>query len=266
MTTFDTLILNRNLKNVTETLAQTIRKLERADGVFVIDAGSRLDEVSSLTLVRDDTPEATSMGLRIARGFNLGIRSWMQLNREVDWLLLLPNDSELEHESLAELLDRLSNTPQIAAIVPTYPGDPYQRILEKQPISLGWHIPEGPILVSTRYIKERFLDGCDEIFDSSNFRGFLLYLELSLRLYSNDYGIVLTNMLRFRENQSYLLNEHQLIGTEPYSENQRLLLDEGRQWLIDKFGYGDRRALENLVRLTFEEFVRVHGKLYPEAS
>jgi len=70
-----------------------------------------------------------------------------------------------------------------------------------------------------------------------------------------------TALISFNENESHLQNHHDLIVTEEASRNADLLLKEGRAWLAQKYGLTDGISLENLVRLSFEEFMRQNPKL-----
>jgi hypothetical protein len=95
-------------------------------------------------------------------------------------------------------------------------------------------------------------------FDPQNFRGYCSLLEVALQAYSQDSALVATNLVTFAENTGHLLSNYELIGTEPLSENQRLLISEGEAWLSSKYGYQYRRNLELVCRLVFEEFLSVH--------
>ena len=48
--------------------------------------------------------------------------------------------------------------------------------------------------------------------------------------------------------------------TESYSLNKRLLISEGKKWLFKKYGILDRWAFENIIRLLYEEFIKVNPK------
>jgi hypothetical protein len=80
--TVDVIILNRNLKAVTEQLVTHLAKLDGIGGVYVADSGSTDTEVSSHTIARDDSEFARVNGLRINRGFNLGLLEWLKLQKQ----------------------------------------------------------------------------------------------------------------------------------------------------------------------------------------
>ena len=94
-----------------------------------------------------------------------------------------------------------------------------------------------------------------------NFRGYLSFMELALQIFSANIGLVATDLISFSENQSHLLHNHHLIGTEPIAKNLELLIEEGEKWLAHKHGLGDRWSFEMIARLAFEEFMRVNPEL-----
>ena len=258
--TVDVLILNRNLKEVTDKLAASLETLPSINQIYVIDAGSKPEEVSSRTLVRDGGSTATTQGLRPNRGFNLGIESWSLLEQKADWILLLPNDAEILNSSFYELLAAIENHDAIVGAVPVASDNPYINLLSDSGLGLGWNFHEGPILLRSSFVLSRLKEG-GLLFDPGNFRGYCAFLELAFQIYSVDKALVATNLVSFTENTNHLLSKHELIGTEPITENRRLLISEGEQWLKMKYGYTDRRNLELVCRLLFEEFLSVHPDL-----
>jgi hypothetical protein len=253
----DVLILNRNLKSVTDRLFDNFIDNRHINIIGVIDSGSRDEEVSANTVVRDASIEALLHGLRINRGFNLGINWWRNQPTESSFLLLLPNDTELIEFDIDGLIRGLEGFRNIAAILPLSQNSPYTEILPESRLGLVWSINEGPILLSRKYVD--FQSKCSSlVFDDNNFRGYLTFTELAIKSYANNFGILATDFISFRENESYLQTKHQLIGTEPLEDNARLLLDEGRVWLARKYGLSDGRSFELIARLLFEEYLRVH--------
>jgi GT2 family glycosyltransferase len=256
----DVLILNRNLRQVTDKLAESLESMLPIGQVHVIDSGSKEEEVSARTLVRDATPTTIAQGLRPNRGFNLGIDSWSRLENKAEWILLLPNDAEVLTGDFDALLSRIEKHSDIVAAVPISPDNPYINLLDNNGLGIGWNFHEGPILLRSSFVMSRIEAG-GLIFDPANFRGYCAFLELAFQIYSQDKALVATNLVSFAENTGHLLSKYELIGTEPMKENQRLLIAEGEQWLQLKYGYTDRRNLEMACRLLFEEFLSVHPNL-----
>jgi len=253
----DVLILNRNLKEVTENLTSDLSLKVGVRSVGVIDAGSKSNQISSHTVVRDCSHEATSFGLRINRGFNLGINWWFHQREKADFLLLLPNDSEVESFKTVSLFNsiiELEKNLTVGAILPLPHDSPYRHILPQSRIGLGWNFNEGPIILSRNFL-EFMLQTGSEVFDSANFRGYLSFVELAMKIYANDFAFLATDHISFRENKSHLLNHFDLIITEKAKENARLFVTEGSAWLGKKYGIYEGISFENIVRLMFESYL-----------
>ncbi len=256
----DALVINRNLKSVTDDLIGKLESSKSFRSIGVVDGASREEEISNHTVVRSDSLAAQAFGLRINRGYNLAISWWIKQSIQSDYLLLLPNDTVMVEMNVSELIASLDDKFPVAAIVPLPADSPYQTILPKGRIGIGWHFNEGPIVLSKNFILHQERCG-REVFDSENFRGYLSFIDLALRIYANHFCMIGTNLISFNENESHLHNHHELIVTEEASRNASLLLKEGRAWLAQKHGLIDGLSFENLVRLSFEEFMRLNPKL-----
>lgn len=253
----DAIILNRNLREVTDRLGESLEALEGIGSVHVVDAGSRDSEISKRTFIRDASSEAKRNGLRLNRGFNLGLSAWTESSPASEWVFLLPNDSIVTSADFVQLEEALSRLQEVVAVVPVSESNSYEPLIGSDRLALAWNFHEGPILLRRDYVANRIRSG-HSVFDGENFRGFASFLELSFQIYLSNFAAVVTNFVTLQEDNKYLLTLHQLIGTEPQSENLQLLFGEGRDWLQKKYGTSDRRALELASRLLFEEFRKVN--------
>lgn len=256
----DILILNRNMKMVTDQLVEKLKSFSDVQNCFVVDAGSRDSEVSKYTFVRDSSERTIKLGLRPNKGFQLGLQEWVKSDNQAQWVLLLPNDSEIVKWNLDKLFHQLASSAEIVAVVPISPTNPYTGMLPESRIAFGWNFHEGPLLLRRAFVENR-LTNQGYILDPENFRGYLSFIELALQIYSANMGLVATDLISFNENQTHLLHNHHLIGTEPIAKNLELLIEEGEQWLRHKYGLEDRWSFEMLTRLAFEEFIRVNPEL-----
>jgi hypothetical protein len=253
----DVLILNRNLKSITDNLVESVLSFENIGLCGVIDSGSRTDEVSTHTVVRANSIDATEHGLRPSRGFNLGIDWWLTSSSTADWLMLLPNDSEVFNFDLEKALQINERVPNLAAIVPVSSTSHYAKNFGSDRFEIAWHFDEGPIILSRNFLKSLVNKGT-EIFDPRNFRGYLSFIELSTKIYASNKCMIATDLISFKENKAHTIRKFELIGTEPYSKNIELMLEEGKIWLQRKYGFDNRKSLELISRLLFEEFLTVN--------
>jgi hypothetical protein len=253
----DALVINRNLRIVTDRLVNGLLESEDFFRVGVVDAGSRLDEISAHTVVRDNSFEVETFGLRINRGYNLAISWWMNQKNRAKYILLLPNDTEIQEQQTKLLIESLEFFRPIGAIIPLPKESPYRAILPRGRVGLGWNFNEGPIILTAEFIEICLRSG-KPVFDPDNFRGYLSFVELALQAYANNFGILATDLISFTENESHLILHSDLIKTEDYARNAALILIEGRIWLGKKYGFLDGITLENTTRLVYEEYIRLH--------
>jgi hypothetical protein len=256
----DVLILNRNMREVTDELVEKIKEYTEVKQCLVVDAGSRESEVSRYTFVRDSSEKTIQLGLRPNKGFQLGLQKWVRSNNPAQWVLLLPNDSEIVQWNMSQLLVELASSKEIVAVVPIAPANPYKGMLPESRIAFGWNFHEGPLLLRRDFVEHR-LNNQGYVLDPENFRGYLSFIELALQIFAANKGLVATDLISFSENQSHLLHNHHLIGTEPIAQNLELLIKEGEKWLAHKHGLEDRWSFEMLTRLAFEEFLQVNPEL-----
>ena len=252
--TIDVLILNRNLRSITDDLVRSMIIHDKNALVGVIDAGSRKEERSDFTVVSDESKFAAEHGLRINRGYNLGIKWWLTQTTSSDWLLLLPNDSEVVAWDSHILLRQLENLPNAVVVIPIAPTNPYIPLLGPLRLGLGWNFHEGPILLKRNYLENR-TENQGQVFDEDNFRSYLSFIELSFQVYGDNKSVLATDLVSFVENESHLLSNSALIQTESYTENLELLVTEGEAWLRKKYGWEDRWPLEMAARALFERYL-----------
>ena len=100
------------------------------------------------------------------------------------------------------------------------------------------------------------------LFDGENFRGYLSESELIAKAYANDWAAAITSTEWAGENESYLINQADLIKTEGYQENLRLYITEGKAWLRNKYGFNSRWSMQQYVKSFYDKFFEFH----PECS
>jgi hypothetical protein len=96
------------------------------------------------------------------------------------------------------------------------------------------------------------------LFDGSNFRGYGAENELIAKAYANDWAAAITTDIFVGENESYLLNQADLIKTEKYEDNLKLYLDEGRVWMRNKYGFNSHWSMQQYVKGFYDKFFEFH--------
>jgi hypothetical protein len=175
--------------------------------------------------------------------------------------MLLPNDSEVVKFDVDAVLALSSKITNLAAIVPLSPSSHYINNFDEHRYEIAWHFDEGPIIFSRHFLNS-ISDKGTELFDNDNFRGYLSFIELATKIYASNKCMAATDLISFKENKSHTIKKYELIGTEPYDSNIELMLSEGKDWLLKKYGFEDRKSLELISRLLYEEFRSVNeGRL-----
>ena len=259
----DVLVLNRNLGNVCDALVESLKeKLSVDDRVCVVDAGSKLELRSQFTTIAASDSFTQKFGLRFGRGMNLGL-NWRDEHDALNpWVLMLPVDAEIVEWNMNELLSIAESEAELAAIKPLEPESPYRELTSERRMCAAWHLEEGPWLVRGTFIEQqRARNRKGQFFDEDNFRGYLTSLELAFRAYANDYWIGATDLVIISENESLLVDRAELINTEPFDINRRLLLEEGLAWLRSKYSLDDPWAYAQLVHLLYDKFMLEHPEL-----
>ena len=96
------------------------------------------------------------------------------------------------------------------------------------------------------------------LFDGNNFRGYLSESELIAKAYANDWAAAITSEVWSSENESYLINQADLIKTENYEENLTLYINEGKIWLRNKYGFNSRWSMQQYVKSFYDKFFEFH--------
>jgi GT2 family glycosyltransferase len=265
-----TVVLNRNLPEVTDRLCES---LERNDGdvtdVYVVEAGSDPDRLSDHTTWHADWPDARNHGLRYPRGMNFGLSQLMKEGRfgGYEAFLLLTNDTELDDApTVGPLLKILADHPRVGILSPCSRRWGELNLLTRLSVKYFWFIHNSAYLLRREFletiVEQERPDHMNFVFDGSNFRGYGSESELIAKAYANDWAAAITSTVWAEENESYLLDHADLIRTEDYQENLRLYVEEGRRWMRRKYGFNSRWAMQQYVRLFYTQFFELHPEFH----
>ena len=135
---------------------------------------------------------------------------------------------------------------------------------KKNSIKYFWYIHNNAYFLRKDFVKEIF--NCKEpgfinfLFDGNNFRGYGTESELIAKAYINHWSAGITNKVWAYENEKYLKLFHNKIKTESYFENNKLVLDEGQNWMRDKYGFKSKWSMNMYVKTFYDRFFL----FYPE--
>jgi hypothetical protein len=261
-----TIILNRNLPDITDRLCE---HLLRYDGdmtdVFVVEAGSDADRLSGHTTWHANWPDALIHGLRYSRGMNYGLSQlWKEGKfKQYDAFFLLTNDTELQPSpTLSILKNILDRHPRVGILSPCSQRWGERLLLAEQSTKYFWFIHNNAYLLRREFLESIFnedqADSMGFLFDGTNFRGYGSESELIAKAYANDWAAAITSEVWAGENESHLVNRADLIKTEGYEENLKLYVQEGRQWMRKKYGFNSRWSMQQYVKSFYDTFFEFH--------
>jgi hypothetical protein len=233
--------------------------------VFVVEAGSEAERLSRHTAWHANWPDALANGLRYSRGMNYGLSQLWKEGKfnQYEAFFLLTNDTEFHAKpTLAPLMGILDQHPRVGILSPCAARWGERLLLKEQPTKYFWFIHNNAYLLRREFVESIFnVDQPDQmnfIFDGSNFRGYGSETELIAKAYANDWAAAITSEVWAGENESYLLNQSDLIKTEGYEENLKLYVEEGRRWMRNKYGFNSRWSMQQYVKYFYDNFFEFH--------
>ena len=146
-----TIILNRNLKSVTDKLYKKILKYNKNHtDVYIVDSGSDKKKKSVFTTWSADWKSARKNGLRFSRGMNFGLSNLYKENKfkDYNYFLLLTNDSEVESKNfLKNLISIMKRFKSIAILSPCSKKWGEKFLLKKNKLKFFWYIHNNALLI-----------------------------------------------------------------------------------------------------------------------
>ena len=261
-----TLILNRNLPDVTDKLYEHLKTYDSEEtDVYVIESGSNLDQRSKYCSWYANWPESMEHGLRYARGMNFGLSELWKDDRfkSYDAFFLITNDVELQQKStIRPMMEIMSVHDHLGILSPCSQKWGEKELLKDSNLKYFWFIHNSAYLLRREFVEsiknEKQIDHMSFLFDGNNFRGYGMEMELISKAYINDWAAAITTEVWAEENESHLLNKSELIKTESFEENLRLYVEEGREWMRNKYGFNSRWSMQMYVKFFYDSFFEFH--------
>jgi hypothetical protein len=261
-----TIILNRNLPEVTDRLHDHLMEFDGdSTDIYIVEAGSDSSKLSVHSTWHADWEDAQQHGLRYGRGMNFGLsRLWYENRfKNYDAFFLLTNDTEFEQKpTLNPLMKIMHAHPKVGILSPCSDCWGEKLLLNEEPTKYFWFIHNNSLLMRREFIESvcnvTKPDHINFLFDGQNFRGYLSESELIAKAYANDWAAAITSTVWARENESYLINQSDLIKTENFQENTQLYISEGKEWLRNKYGFNSRWSMQQYVKSFYDKFFEFH--------
>ena len=263
-----TIILNRNLPAVTDDLVERMQEFDTGtNDIYVVESGSEQDRLSQYHTAWANWDDAMLRGLRFPRGFNFGLLDLLRKGRfwDYDYFLLMRNSVEFDGPLVSILTAELERHPQVAIVSPCAEGWDERELMGANRTMYVWHVNHLIWLVRRSFV-EIIMERAEPthmnlFYDGTNFRGHYADTELVIKGYANGFATALTTRAMFREKTDLLRQYSDLMKTEPYAVNERLIFDEGREWMRRKYGFTSRIQMQEYARLFYTRFFDLNAHL-----
>jgi hypothetical protein len=264
-----TIILNRNLPNETDQLWKQVddNNHETTD-IYVVEAGSDSNNLSTHTTWHVNDPESLRQGLRYSRGMNFALSELWKENKFKNYeaFFLITNDTEFQTpHPIQDLVDVLDKHPKVGIVSPCSDQWGENILLQEQRVKYFWFVHNTAYMMRRNFLESiantQSPDMYRFIFDGTNFRGYGMESEMIAKAYANDWAVAITSDVQIRENESYLLNRSDFIKTEPYDENLKLYVEEGKKWMRDKYGFNSHWSMNLYAKLFYDQFFEYNPDL-----
>jgi hypothetical protein len=261
-----TIILNRNLPEVTDRLYEHLTKFDyELTDIFVVEAGSDANKLSQHATWHAKTPKVMQDGLRYGRGMNFGLIQLLKEGKfeQYDAFFLITNDTEFKAgPTLAPLVSLLDKHPRVGILSPCSERWGERLLLEQENTKYFWFIHNNAYLLRREFVEmicdKEQPDIMDFLFDGTNFRGYGCENELIAKAYANDWAAAITTDVWAGENESHLLDHADQIKTQGYEENLQLYIAEGRHWMRKKYGFNSHWSMQQYVKSFYDKFFEFH--------
>ena len=263
-----TIILNRNLPDVTDSLVSHLRKYDGDfTDIFVIEAGSDENNLSKNVTWHVNDEFTLAHGLRYPRGLNFALKKLYEENKlnDYDSIFFITNDTILQNQKTIEpLRHALVEHNRIGILSPCSRDWGEKIILKDEKIKYFWFIHSHAYFIRKEFIEDlcNFDDDyINLLFDGNNFRGWGLETELIAKGYANNWASAITDEVLIDENNSLLIEKSDLIKTEKFDENLKLYINEGKQWMRNKYGFKSKWDMIFYAKSFYNDFFKKNQNL-----
>ena len=266
MNKFATIIINRNLPKITDKLFNYLKKTKKTD-IFVVEAGSDKSKLSKNFTWHANWKSAKKKGLRFPRGMNYALSNlWNEKKfKRYEFFFLITNDTEINTNNLFSIFEKIfKENPRLGILSGCSNEWGEKKLLKKIKMKYFWYIHNNAIVLRRNFIEEiislRQPGYMNFLYDGKNFRGYGTESELIAKAYSNYWAAGITSEVEINENESYLINKSNLIKTEPYEKNLKLLLIEGSKWMREKYGFKSKWSMQMYTKTFYDRFFEHYPK------
>ena len=258
-----TLILNRNLPDITNKLYEYVDNNSFKNDIYVIEAGSNSNNLSKYCSFYNKTNFARRHGLRFNLGMNYGLFELKKkcVINKYDYFLFLTNDVQIKTKNFLKIMiDILNKNPKIGLLSALDIESSDKKLLKDKLFKFFWYAHSSFFIIRQelffKIVNNNAKNYKQYFFDGNNFRGYCNEMELAAKTYANDYGVAITSKVKYLEQEDLLKFNHDNIKTEDYNKNLELYLNEGINWLKTKYGFNSQWSMIEFTKLYYETFFK----------
>lgn len=258
-----TLILNRNLGEMTDALVEHLQKSDSSvSDFYVIESGSDPDKCSKYKSYRADWPAAIEEGLRYPRGFNFGLSSLLKDKKyeDYEYYFLVCNDSQFfDTSTISILLEEMASHAKIGILSPCDPSWGEYKMIDENETRIFWYGNHISWMLRRSFI-DKIRESEDPspmnfLYDGSNFRGYYLDVELIGKAYANDFAYGITRKVCFKEEANLKDRMNYIMRTDGTALNQDKMFKEGMAWLKKKYGFQSHWNMLRYIKNFYDIFL-----------
>lgn len=258
-----TLILQRNLPQVTDEIVQHLKKWnDDVTDIYVVESGSDEDKLSQYCSFWANWPEAQEKGLHYGRGFNYGLQELDKTGKRYEYYFFVCGDAVFyDEKTLHVLREKMDKYPKFGIISPLSPDwGEIAYFSEAEDTKCVWLIPHVAWLFRRSFL-DKIIEKEDPtymnyFYDGTNFRGYDADTELIIKAYLNDYAVAVTSAVKFHEQLDLTDKNADVMKTERRAEHAKLMYEEGLNWMKRKYGFDSKFGMRNWAQKSYKKFMR----------
>ena len=257
-----TIILNRNLPLVTNTLFNTIKKYNKNyTDIFVVEAGSKKKNLSKISTWHANWPKARKEGLRYGRGANYALSNLYKEDKFKNYkgFIITTNDIFFEKKPFVKkILKIFKNHPRLGILSMSSSKWGENQLLKKHKTKYFWHIDKKVFVFRREFIEDIMNLSSpgylNFLLDGKNFRGLGTESEIVAKAYLNGWAAGITSEVKAEKISKFYKKYENKIATENADIYNKKLTQEGFNWMKNKYGFKSKWAMTLYVKNLYENF------------
>ena len=214
-----TIILNRNLPDITDNLYKFIKN--NNTDIYVVEAGSQKNKLSKSVTWYANWKSAKKNGLRFPRGMNFALSN-LYIEKKLsnyNYFALVTNDAEFKTLNFCKkAINLFKKHKRLGILSPIAKNFGEKKLLKKNKIKYFWFV-HNHVLFMRRELIEKLMclkkpGYMNFLFDGTNFRGYGTEMEIVAKAYSNYWSVGITSEIIVNENENLLLKKSEIIKTK----------------------------------------------------